>query len=175
MAYCTHCGTNIPEGSAYCPGCGAPAANNAGQYGYQQNNYQQNNYQQPFNRSSAGEYKVNIQKRNIGLCILLTIVTCGIYGIIWFFNIVNDLNIAAKTPDDKTPGTIILLTIVTCGIYGWIWLYNAGEKVDKIRQFKGEAPSNSGTLYLLLAIFGLGILDYYFIQDELNKVALLEA
>ena len=36
----------------------------------------------------------------------------------------------------------------------------------------GEAPSNSGLIYLLCAIFGLGIVAYALIQSELNKVAM---
>ena len=71
----------------------------------------------------------------------------------------------------KSPVTVILLSIVTCGIYGIIWLFNAGQKVDNIRQKNGEAPSGSGTTYLLLSLFGLGIVVYYMIQTELNKVA----
>ena len=35
----------------------------------------------------------------------------------------------------------------------------------------GEAPQDSSLLYLLLAIFGLSIVDYCLIQFELNKVA----
>ncbi len=177
MAFCSKCGANVPEGNTFCPNCGAqmngpePQYQDP-QYQYQDPQYQQPQYQQPYR--APGGYRANIQKRNPVTCILLSIVTCGIYGLIWFFNIVNDLNTAAQTPEDKTAVTIILLSIVTCGIYGIIWLYNAGQKVDKIRQFNGEAPSNSGMTYLLLSIFGLGVVVYYLIQQELNKVAAIE-
>lgn len=29
MAYCVHCGKEVPDGSTYCPACGRPAANRA--------------------------------------------------------------------------------------------------------------------------------------------------
>ncbi len=151
------------------------------QGGYQQPGYQQPNYQGGYQqpgyqptRGPMGGYRANIKKRDIAITIILSIVTCGIYGLIWFFYLVNDLNVAAQTPTDKTPGMVLLLSIVTCGIYGIIWVYQAGEKVDKIRQMNGEAPSNSGLIYLLLSIFGLGIVAYCMIQMELNKVAALE-
>ena len=129
----------------------------------------QTNYNQ---QNVVGGYRANIKKRDIAITIILSIVTCGIYGLVWFFYLVNDLNIAAQTPSDKTPGMVLLLSIVTCGIYGLIWIYNAGNKVDRIRQFNGEAPSNSAVLYLVLCIFGLGIVAYCLIQSELNRVAM---
>ncbi len=66
-----------------------------------------------------------------------------------------------------------MLSLITCGIYSWVWLYNAGEKVDIIRTKRGESKSSSAITYLLLALFGLGIVDYCLIQIELNKVATL--
>ena len=65
--------------------------------------------------------------------------------------------------------------IVTCGIYSLIWAYKAGEKVDRIRTQNGEAPSSSAVTYLILSIFGLGIVAYCLMQTELNKVASIPA
>lgn len=48
-----------------------------------------------------------IQERNIALCILLTIVTCGIYGIYWMICMVNDLNTAADCPGDTSGGIVL--------------------------------------------------------------------
>ena len=184
MAFCSNCGAYVPDGSAVCGSCGTPMQQNPQanqQQYYQQQQYQQQQYQQqyqqpyyqqPMNRmGGAGGYRVNIQRREAGMAILLSIITCGIYAIIWFFWIVSDLNTADPGPNDKDPATVLLLSIVTCGIYGIIWLFNAGQKVDNIRQKNGEAPSGSGTTYLLLSLFGLGIVVYYMIQTELNKVA----
>ena len=33
-----------------------------------------------------------IKERNIALCIIFSIITCGIYGIYWYINMVDDLN-----------------------------------------------------------------------------------
>lgn len=56
--------------------------NNYQQNGYQQNGYQQNGYQQnPYqpNGPQYGNYRVPVKNRNIALCIVLSIITCGIY------------------------------------------------------------------------------------------------
>ncbi len=176
MKYCTQCGSQIAEGQAFCSNCGAPTANSqpvnedpaftGGNPDVQQINY---DYQQPPFRQ--GGFKAPIMNRNVVTCIILSIVTCGIYGLYWYFCVINDLNTASETPDDASAGMVLLLSIVTCGIYGWIWLYKAGEKVDKIRQRNGETPSDSSIIYILLAVFGLAIVDYALIQTELNKVA----
>ena len=33
-----------------------------------------------------------IERRNIAVCIVLTLVTCGIYGIYWIVCLTNDVN-----------------------------------------------------------------------------------
>lgn len=167
MAFCTNCGADVPEGNKFCANCGAPVSGAAEPV----RNAETNNQEQTY--TVTGGYRANIKKRDIAVAVILSIVTCGIYGLIWFIGIINDLNVAANTPEDKSAGMIILLSIITCGIYGYIWLYRAGEKIDKIRQMNGEAPQSSSLLYLLLCIFGLSIVVYCLIQSELNKVAAL--
>lgn len=180
MKFCTNCGAQIPEGSKFCPNCGSSVpvteepvrSSDSGQQEKQNTNGYQTYQQGPVYTGTVG-YRANIRKRDIAIAVILSLVTCGIYGLIWFINIITDLNTAAQTPEDKSAGMIILLSIVTCGIYGYIWLYRAGEKVDKIREMNGEAPQSSSLLYLLLCIFGLSIVVYCLIQSELNKVATL--
>lgn len=173
MAFCRNCGASIPEGTKFCSSCGAPvgdASEPTRAAAPEAEHTSQNNQ----NYTVIGGYRANIKKRDIAVCVILSLVTCGIYGLIWFINIINDLNTAAQTPEDKSAGMIILLTIVTCGIYGWIWLYHAGEKVDNIRQRNGELPQSSSILYLILAALQLSIVVYCLIQSELNKVAAIE-
>ena len=65
----------------------------------------------------------------------------------------------------------VLLTIVTCGIYGLYWAYKQGEKIDAAKANRGVASGNSGILYLILSIFGLGIVAWALMQNELNQMA----
>ena len=65
----------------------------------------------------------------------------------------------------------LLLTIVTCGIYGLYWAYKQGEKIDAAKANRGVPSSNSGILYLILSIFGLGIVAWALMQNELNQMA----
>ena len=111
-----------------------------------------------------------IQKRNIAVCIILSIVTCGIYGIYWFICLNNDTNTASNT-FGTSGGVAFLLTLVTCGIYGFYWAYKQGEKIDAAKASRGIPTSNSGIVYLLLSIFGLSIVAWALMQNELNQLA----
>lgn len=111
-----------------------------------------------------------IKQKSIPMCIILSIVTCGIYGIIWFISLTDDANTACGKPG-TSGGMALLLTLVTFGIYALYWNYKQGEKLDEAKQAKGLPAGNSGILYLLLSIFGLGIIAYALMQDSLNKLA----
>lgn len=117
-----------------------------------------------------GEF-VMIERRNIAVCIVLTLVTCGIYGIYWIVCLANDVNTVSGDVNGTSGGMVVLLTIVTCGIYGIYWAYKQGEKLDFTKNNRGIPSSNSGVLYLILQIFGFGIIAYALMQNELNKLA----
>ena len=117
-----------------------------------------------------GEF-VMIERRNIAVCIVLTLVTCGIYGIYWIVCLTNDVNTVSGDVNGTSGGMVVLLTIVTCGIYGIYWAYKQGEKLDFTKNNRGIPSSNSGVLYLILQIFGFGIIAYALMPNELNKLA----
>lgn len=117
-----------------------------------------------------GEF-VMIERRNIVVCIILSFVTCGIYGIYWMVCLTNDVNTVSGDVNGTSGGIAVLLTFVTCGIYGIYWVYKQGEKLDFTKNNRGIPSSNSGVLYLILQIFGFGIIGWALMQNELNKLA----
>lgn len=112
-----------------------------------------------------------IQQRNLAVCIILTIVTCGIYGLVWLYWLNDDTNTVSNEPNPTSGGIVILLSIVTCGIYGIYWAYKQGEKLNRANEMRGMAKSDRSIIYLVLVIFGLGIVAYALMQDELNNLA----
>lgn len=193
IAFCAQCGAPLknvqnaaPQNNGFSAPQGdgfvAPAPGSAPQhhgYGGPQGgpayggpNYGGPGYGGPQGGGFGGGYKAPIQERNIVVCIILSIVTCGIYGIYWMICMANDLNVASDNPNDTSGGMVFVFTLITCGIYGWYWYYKAGEKVGQIHQkVTGYPDKGNGILYLILALFGLGIVNYCLIQSELNKVA----
>ena len=77
----------------------------------------------------------------------------------------DDLYQANGEPIETTGGMVVLLSIVTCGIYTLIWNYKMGDKVDRLKGVQGS----SNILFLVLSIFGLGIISIALMQDALNK------
>lgn len=176
---CNHCGKSYDDNHNFCPHCGAQNTGKGwqtNQNGYNQTN-QGNNYnfgtpQQNWNNTYGGGFGPNIQRRDILVSVLLTIITCGIYGIFWFINIVDDLNYASGHTEEPSGVIVFIFSIITCGIYLFYWMYKAGDKVNEMKQRNGMmADSSNGILYLLCCFLGGGIIAYCLIQSELNRVA----
>lgn len=112
-----------------------------------------------------------VQNRSIGVCILLSIVTCGIYSIYWFIKLTDETNIVAEEPNGTSGGIAFLLSLVTCGIYGFYWAYKQGEKLDNAYTKRGLVPGSKGVLYIVLCVVGLSIVAFALMQDSLNKLS----
>lgn len=158
QAICLKCGVETGKGNSFCANCGnavAPEAVICVNCGVSLKKASESS-----NANVSG-----IQKREIVKAIILSIVTCGIYGIIWFIALTNDMNKASGKTNDTNGGTAFLLSLITCGIYQYYWAYKLGEKRDIVAGEKGS----SNILYLVLSFLGLGIVVYCLAQDTLNK------
>ena len=189
MAFCTHCDSLIPDESKFCPDCGAPvgqgnanSANTANPAG-QQANCQQPNFQQtaygygaqsnPYQQRQLGQPGgISFGQRNVLVCVLLTFITCGFYGLYWMIKVADEVREGSGDASAPSGGMVIVLSLVTCGIYSFIWLYKCGERINTAKAMRNlPTDSNAGLIYLLLAIFGLSIVSIALLQGELNKVA----
>jgi len=112
-----------------------------------------------------------VEKRGVAVAIILSIVTCGIYGIYWFIKLTDEVNIINGTPNDTSGGMAFVYSLITCGIYAYFWMYKMGEKLDNICAYRGLPTQSRGILYLVLTFFGLGIVSYALMQDSVNKLA----
>ncbi len=112
------------------------------------------------------------KERNLITSILLSICTCGIYAIYWFIVLTDESNEMAEEEDRTASGVVaLLLSVVTCGIYGYYWAYKMGKKVFKMKILNGNTDIPFEWLFLVLQLFGWGIVIYAITQDTLNKCA----
>lgn len=110
-----------------------------------------------------------IQPRNIGIAIILSIITCGIYYFYWIYKVTNEVGYLTK--DTSVGGGLtVLLGIITCSIYFWFWYYQLGEKLSRLQTKDGTPISNDSVLLVILAVFGFGIVSLAIAQSNLNKV-----
>ena len=111
-----------------------------------------------------------MKERNIAISIILTIITCGIYGIYWFIVLTDDVKQLSQDDDAASGGIAFILTLITCGIYGIYWAYKMGKLIEKAQNNKGLPAKDNSVLYLVLEIIGFGIINYALIQNELNAM-----
>jgi hypothetical protein len=117
---------------------------------------------------NLNEEGIRMHKRSVGMAILLSLVTCGIYGFFWMYSLADDL--IAYNSEEDSAGTEILLGIISCGVYFYYWYYKMGKRVYNAQlKAHGEA-SDESVLYLILAIFGLGIISQSIMQSKVNKI-----
>ena len=135
--FCQKCGTQNSEGATICSKCGNGL-------------------------NSTIKSEMNLGKkpkeRSIGLCILYTIITLGIYIIYWFYSTKNEMvELGADIP------TFWLAIIPIVNIY---WMYKYFVGVAKV----ANKSSDTGLIYFILYIvFAPAMLTIT--QVELNKLA----
>lgn len=110
-----------------------------------------------------------MKQRNLALCIIFSIITCGIYELYWIVCITDETNELSENPNYASGIFALLLTIVTCNIYGLYWAYQMGEKIDIIKQKRGKSTSNSGVLYLILQLI-FPLIGLVLMQNEVNQL-----
>jgi ABC-type dipeptide/oligopeptide/nickel transport system permease component len=110
---------------------------------------------------------VVIEKRSVGMAILLSIITCGIYLIYWEYKVWDSLYKANNLP--SSAGVDVLLSIVTCGIYMFYMLYKAGKMESSAMALYGLPPKDDSVLYLILGIFALAIVSLAILQSNINN------
>lgn len=111
----------------------------------------------------------NIKKRNIFICLILSIITCGLYSIYWLYVLLRDTYNLADY--DGSPVLDILFTFITCGLYGFYLWYKIAGLHNEINEKHNIKSVNNTILYIALYFFGLSIINYCILQDDINKIA----
>ena len=115
-----------------------------------------------------------VKEKSIGLCVVLSIVTCGIYGIYWLYTIARDLNDLCESQNQEKgaePGLVVVLGIVTCGIYSLYYLWKAGKMVSSLTRSNGQHPSDDSIVLMVLSLLQLSLVSYCILQSHINGFA----
>ncbi len=111
-----------------------------------------------------------MRERGIAVSIILSIVTCGIYGIYWFICLTNEAEEASDDKSMASGGVAFLLTLITCGIYGLYWAYKMGKLLMVAKEKNNLRSEDNSVLFLILQLIGFGIINYALIQNSLNEI-----
>lgn len=146
--YCQNCGQLVEDQAIFCKSCGASLVEKNGN----------------FHSTST----LNLPNRNVAVSVILSLVTCGIYNIYWFIMMTDESNMISDEKN-SSGAMAFLLTIITCGIYAIYWNYQMGKKLEMAGRKYNLPISDNSILYLVLSIFGLGIVSNCLIQNDLNR------
>ncbi len=108
---------------------------------------------------------MEIKERNVVVALVLSIVTCGIYGIYWAIMLAREA-VSVKDPADNG-----LLEIVLMLFLPFVGFFLAEKKFAEGCAEKGIEHKDNSVLYLVLGLFGLGIVNFVMMQTDLNKLA----
>lgn len=175
MKMCGHCGQGNDDNNKFCMNCGAPlqtmSQDRQSQYSENTGSRYAGDSGQRQSRSGRSTFPqeeiiyTDVAPRSIPLAVILSFVTCGIYYLYWIYRLNDEVNEMAQDETAPGGGLVLLLIILTCGIYSLYWFYKMGEKCDYIAQ----TNTSNNIVYLLLSVFGLGIVAAALIQDTINR------
>ena len=96
--------------------------------------------------------------RSLLMFIILSIVTCGIYAIVFWSSIGDDINLMATRRDgQKTTHFCLvyfLLGPITCNIYTFIWWHKLSQRIGDEARARGVATDLSASSFWLWYILG---------------------
>ena len=109
-------------------------------------------------------------RRSIVTGILVTLLTCGIYGLYWQFKQMATLN-AWLGRNEYSFWLWFFLCILTCGIFGIYYEYKMACGINEVQTNKGMyVDQNLPILCVVLALFGVGIASLAIQQFQINKL-----
>lgn len=109
------------------------------------------------------------KKRSVGVSILLSLITCGLYTLYWIYQLNEDIQYLNPKREYTSSGMVVLFTIVTCGLYIFYWFYKMGEYLEEAQEIRGLRITDNFLLFILIAIMGLGIINLAIIQSNINE------
>lgn len=110
-----------------------------------------------------------LKERSIGLVILFTILTCGIYSLYWCYVTMQALD--QEGQHSNMPVIAQFLLVFFLGSIGFLILgINADDNINAIKESRGIATSDNKVLWMILG-FLLPIVQIALIQNEINALA----
>lgn len=114
-----------------------------------------------------GNTLFSFYKENIALSVILSIITCGIYGIVWLVKIVENVHKLHGNENESVVSEVLLILFIP--FYISYWMYKNGIQMYEDSLKCGGNIRNNSVIYTILALFGLGIIDYALIQKDFNE------
>ena len=170
--YCPNCGGAVVVSATFCPSCGAqlPPVQPPVQQPVQQPAQQpyQQPAQQPYRQPAQQTYQQPVRpaapvasfRTNRGLIkfILLSLITVGIYALVCYGNITNEVNTICSPHDGKKSMNFYLLTFIvgpiTLEIATLVWIHNLCNRIGAELRRRGVNYSFGAKDFWLWGVLG---------------------
>jgi len=111
-----------------------------------------------------------MEKRNVVTMVILTFVTCGLWGLVWLYQIGTDIS-ALRGDGKPNPVIDIVLGFVTCGIWFLVISYQWPKFLnDAAAQRDKRVDDNLPVLSLVATVFGCQVVGMALMQQVLNDL-----
>lgn len=109
-----------------------------------------------------------MQKRSVATVIILTLVTCGIYGLYWLYVTADGLEKEGQT--GGTSATVQVVLALFLSVVGYIVFGIAADaNLNAIKARRGIPQGDNKVVYILLGLF-VPIVLIGVVQNEINKL-----
>ncbi len=108
-----------------------------------------------------------IKNRSVATVVILSIVTCGIYGIYWYWQAISSLDQAGGKSNMPPIAQFLLLFFYVGGI---IFAINANANINAVRANRGLPEQDNMVLWLILFIV-FPIAGVALVQQAMNEIA----
>ena len=125
-------------------------------------------YEQLFNTTDWRLFM--LKQRGVVEVIILTLVTCGIYGLYWVYDTMSGFEQTTGKESGINAVACLLLCIFLPSIGYLVYGMSADEQLKQIKESRGIPAEDNKVMYMLLGFF-LPIVLIPIIQDEINKLA----
>ena len=168
--FCKNCGKEVDNGHRFCPFCGERIEDSSVQDTINKIHDKVDDISKTLDsqldsaindvnksiNNGAREGRELSTSRSLAAYIILSIITCGIYGFYFIYSLARDINIVCANDGERTPGlaTYIILSFLTCGFYSLYWEYKIANRIYANQQRYNITIAEDGTAVLLWRIFG---------------------
>ncbi len=110
---------------------------------------------------------IDCGEANIAKCVILTIITLGVYQWIWLYSIIKNIK---HMSNDEGSAVSELLCLMFVPFYWFYWVYTRAKTIKQQADKRQVAMSDNSVLYLVLSFLRFGILNIALMQNDLNTI-----
>ncbi len=110
-----------------------------------------------------------MKKRSVAAVVILSLITCGIYGIYWTYVVTRDLQEASGVQSRLSPALLTVLMAFASSAGGALLGYDCDATINALKIQRGSRANDNLVLWVVLGAF-LPIVTTALIQNEINNL-----